>query len=441
MSTPDREARRVVAIDVLRGLTMLLLLPDMRGAFSFYRVEQALPGQSPWRELAAIFTHADWVGATAWDMVMPVFVLLVGAAIPLSYRARVDRGEAKQAIIAHAVVRSAALVVLGLLMTMEVHDRIDTLMPYLLIFGIGLPVVPWLLQRAGADAGRWRLVLELAWGCLVIAVPLWWMGAHLDRLGGYRLGQIFILLGVAYLPAFAFVCASAKVQLAAAVAVLVAYGAAFFAYIPPPDLVPRGTAFEGLWSHWNNGTNLGTAVDRWLLDLLPHALPAEDEPHGYHLLHALAMVATLLAGMVCGRAMQDASDRRTLARRMTCGALLSIAVGVSLGITITPLVKSLWTPSWGFVATGVAVLLLAGVYQITDAATRQRSWRPLAVLGTNTVLLYVIAWQDRWRLLALWRDLPSALGVYAPIAESAAVLATIWVIAYMLERFGVRVRL
>ncbi|MCC7489337.1 MAG: hypothetical protein IT485_06770 [Gammaproteobacteria bacterium] len=426
---------RIVAIDALRGLVMMLLLPDLSGGFSLYRMAELHPQGAVWQALGRQFTHAAWAGAHVWDFVMPGFVLLVGASMPLSVMARRARGDTTAQLRLHAAIRSLALVVLGLLATRSVPDYFENAMPYLVILGIGLPCSAWLGRRLGLRTVAARLALDAAWAALVLGVALGWMLTNLEGSGAYDLGQILILLGLAYLPAFLMVERGSLAQAAVAVGILAAYGGAFFIYaatvVPPPA------------SPWINGANFAAAVDRAFLNELPRALPYQDEPHGYHTLQFVPLIATMLAGMIAGRAMALSTDRAALAWRMAVVAAGLVAGGLVLGALGIPVIKSLWTPSWALLSTGLLLLVLAVLYRACDVAGHVRWALPFTILGSNAVLLYMMAVHDRWRLAGPWRRLLAGVvpADWWPLAEALLVLATLWLLAWLLARRRLFIRL
>src|SRR5215468_2733668 len=58
---------------------------------------------------------AIWNGWTPADFIFPSFLFLVGVSMVMSYSARLERGESKQAIFLHAIKRAVILIVIGLL--------------------------------------------------------------------------------------------------------------------------------------------------------------------------------------------------------------------------------------------------------------------------------------------------------------------------------------
>jgi len=58
--------------------------------------------------LATQFTHHEWHGYYAWDMIQPFFMFIVGVAMPYAFEARPNQP------LAHVLKRCALLILLGL---------------------------------------------------------------------------------------------------------------------------------------------------------------------------------------------------------------------------------------------------------------------------------------------------------------------------------------
>src|SRR5271154_4863800 len=86
---------RVLSVDVLRGLTiaLMILVND--------------PGD--WAHIYTQLDHSDWNGFTLTDFVFPNFLFLVGASIILSLQSRIARGQSKKALALH-ILRRAAII-------------------------------------------------------------------------------------------------------------------------------------------------------------------------------------------------------------------------------------------------------------------------------------------------------------------------------------------
>ena len=94
--------KRVVSIDILRALTMTLMV--------FVNDLWSLSGIPGWLEHTA--AAEDGMGLA--DIVFPAFLFLTGMSIPLAINYRRSKGDNIQKIIFHIILRSIALLVMGL---------------------------------------------------------------------------------------------------------------------------------------------------------------------------------------------------------------------------------------------------------------------------------------------------------------------------------------
>ena len=98
---------RLYSLDVLRGLDMILLVvigPLIKAANQVYHFSPAFMGQ---------FKHG-WEGFTLWDIIMPLFVFMCGAAVPFALERRLVDGRAGAAFWKHVLLRVAMLWLLGM---------------------------------------------------------------------------------------------------------------------------------------------------------------------------------------------------------------------------------------------------------------------------------------------------------------------------------------
>ena len=115
-STVSAPSQRVLSIDILRGLTiaLMILVND--------------PGDS--RVAYAQLDHADWNGFTLTDLVFPIFLLLIGCSIVYSTISRLSRGESRKSLALHIVRRSAALFLIGCFLHLYPEFHLGTLRFY-----------------------------------------------------------------------------------------------------------------------------------------------------------------------------------------------------------------------------------------------------------------------------------------------------------------------
>ncbi len=99
---------RLVALDVLRGFAMFWIV----GGDAFGGAFAKFDGGPAGALLARQFEHSAWVGFTFYDLIFPLFVFVLGAAIPLSLpRMIAERGRG--AALGRVARRSALLILLG----------------------------------------------------------------------------------------------------------------------------------------------------------------------------------------------------------------------------------------------------------------------------------------------------------------------------------------
>ncbi len=176
--------KRIVGIDALRGLDMLLLTG---GAGILAGVlELACRGSMP-PALAAQFRHADWGQPfTCWDLVMPLFLFIVGASMPFAFARYRERGGKRWWLgTSWRVLRRVALLfVLGMLVQGRLASAIpqqmslfcNTLQAIAMGYLLAAPFVMW---------GRVRGQLT---ACLSFML-LYWAALRFIPYGGHEGGR------------------------------------------------------------------------------------------------------------------------------------------------------------------------------------------------------------------------------------------------------------
>jgi predicted acyltransferase len=101
---------RVVSIDALRGFDMFWII----GGDAFFRALFKLI-DTPWsRTLFDQLEHTKWNGFTFYDLIFPLFLFIVGAAMPFAISKRLQRGDSRKELYIHIVKRTLTLFALGL---------------------------------------------------------------------------------------------------------------------------------------------------------------------------------------------------------------------------------------------------------------------------------------------------------------------------------------
>jgi len=97
----DTAPQRLLSLDVLRGLTVALMI----------MVNNAGDGAVSYAQLR----HSSWNGCTLTDLVFPMFLFIVGASITLSFRKRLEKGAGRRPILVQVLKRSLLIFAIGLL--------------------------------------------------------------------------------------------------------------------------------------------------------------------------------------------------------------------------------------------------------------------------------------------------------------------------------------
>lgn len=105
---------RLLSIDALRGFDMFWIMGPEGGHWLVTAAVAWLFGSvPPW--LKYQMDHPAWLGFSAWDMIMPLFLFIVGAAMPFSVGRRLDQGASRRDIYGKAVRRVLLLWILGMI--------------------------------------------------------------------------------------------------------------------------------------------------------------------------------------------------------------------------------------------------------------------------------------------------------------------------------------
>jgi predicted acyltransferase len=117
---------------------------------------------------------------------------------------------------------------------------------------------------------------------------------------------------------------------------------------------------------------------------------------------------------------------------------ISAALCLSLGLIIhpwNPIIKRICTTSFTLYSAAWVLLMLLAFFWLVEVAGYRKWTFPLVVLGANSIFIYSVH-----QVLQRWLD--GAVGVFtlrftwlgdfAPVAQSCAVLLTMWYLCYWL---------
>jgi predicted acyltransferase len=459
---------RLLSLDAYRGFVMLAMVSAGLG---IPQVAKHFPESGFWQALGAQLEHVTWVGCSAWDLIQPSFMFMVGVALPFSYAARRARGQSAERIWLHAALRSVLLILLGIFLISNWSRQTD-----------------------------WTFV------------------------------NVLTQIGLGYMVVFALRGTGLVVQLLVAVAILVGYGAVFVydgfewdqgklvqrpisrneptytrAFAGPGERFPE----DDYAAHWTKNVNFASDVDETFLSLLRHNQPMRFElfgrewesylfcrtdakgyaatykpdPGGYTTLNFVPSIVTMIFGLMAGEVLRrKARSGVKLGVLVLAGIVCLLAAlaldhyiwpdwlkglmakaGDAVGAgdapffqgyhdadhrwpwTVCPIVKRIWTPTWAVYSAGWTFLLLAAFYGIIDVAGWRRWSLPLVVVGVNSIAMYVMAMLLKpWIVETYKRHLgPNifAYGVYEPLVQSSVVLLTLWLACLWMYRRKIFLRI
>ncbi|MBN1845763.1 MAG: DUF5009 domain-containing protein [Sedimentisphaerales bacterium] len=102
---------RLRSLDALRGFDMFWIIG---GGAIVWSLAQAWDHDILQRVIMPQMRHPDWEGFTAWDLIMPLFLFVVGTAMPFSFARRLAR-QSKGRLYLHILIRSLLLFGLGMI--------------------------------------------------------------------------------------------------------------------------------------------------------------------------------------------------------------------------------------------------------------------------------------------------------------------------------------
>jgi predicted acyltransferase len=101
---------RLLSIDILRGFDMFWIIGGSQAIVATGRAA----GLAATHPLLAQFEHVRWQGLHFFDLIWPLFMLLVGVSLTWSTERRLAAGATRPALTRHALVRALILFALGM---------------------------------------------------------------------------------------------------------------------------------------------------------------------------------------------------------------------------------------------------------------------------------------------------------------------------------------
>lgn len=396
-TAPSDSVTRVGAIDLLRALTMVLMI--------FVNDLWSLKDIPVWLE--HVPRGVDGMGLA--DVVFPAFLFIVGMSLPFAIDSRRSKGDSDLQLVLHVIGRSIALLVMGVFfvngetlnagatgMTALFWDTVCSV-AFILIWNAYPRTMPQWSQRGLKGLGV-LILLTLAF------IYRGGEDGHLERFAPHWWG-ILGLIGWSYLVA-ALVTIFARGRLAILI---------------------------GAWM----GFSLLSLA--WAAKVVPAPLHILPEP-----IIDGTMTALSLGGVVIARLFQifQAKNENW---RMT---LFFAAIATFL-IALSIYTRQFWglsklaaTPAWLFLCSAFTLIAFTALYWISDMARKAHWFNPVKPAGTDTLLCYLMPAFLYLAMDVASLDLPApwltgGIGLFKSLIFA---LICVWM-ASALRRIGIRLKL
>ena len=406
-----RSTPRVQSIDAARGLTMFVMIfVNLLGPGDFI----------PWWMR---HWHGVGSGLTFVDLVFPAFLFIAGMSIPFALSRRLQK-ESLTRTLSHVTIRTASLLMIGVLM---VNERPDT-------------------KRTGWSGGAWEVLM---YACVLLAFlsfgPPWSKSASAMRVlrpislalrvTGFG-GLLYLALvfrgphGERLLHLWPFYLNTLWWGILGHIGW--AYLMASVVFIAFRTSTTAIVVCIGLMLALYSADYSGTFSTLWLTHHISIGGQLGTRP-------MITTSGMLLAIFLLKR------DQRVLTR-VKFTLLLSGGLGIAAFLLAKEygVGKVAATPTWALIGCVVTALIWLAIYLIVDVQNLTLIARPLTLAGENVFLAYILSemFAPVCRLVGLWsRYVDLAHGLTSAISRTAAIAVTILLISCGLNRAGIRLRL
>lgn len=374
---PEEPAsRRVLSVDALRGFTMFWIVG---GWYIFDGLHKAMNNETTaW--ISNQLKHVEWEGFVFEDLIMPMFLFVVGVVMPFSFNKRLERGDSKKKLYFHIILRSLILFILGM----------------------------------------------VAQGNL-LALDLDKLKIFCNTLQAIAVGYLFAALIMLNL--------RVTLQMVVTAGLLLLFWA-LIALVPIP--VGEGGAMRA--GILEQKANLALHIDHFVLGRFDDGLNYTWILSSMTFT-CTVMLGVMAGHLLRSDKNRGARFFLLLAAGIACLAVGSLWGGWFFGIgqyypALFPIIKRLWTSSFVMFAGGLSFLLLALFYLVIDII-KLRKWAFLfIVLGSNSIFVYMVThlWNFRDIAGVLVRGFDQFVGVWAPFMHAVAGFAIVWLILLYMYR-------
>ncbi|UCD38726.1 MAG: DUF5009 domain-containing protein [Fidelibacterota bacterium] len=368
MMADTTKKQRLISLDAFRGLTIAgMMLVNYPGS---------------WSHVYRPLLHAEWNGWTPTDWIFPFFLFIMGVAMALSLRVRIEAVENKAAVWVKILKRTLLLFGLGLVLSaFRTYDVSLTrfLIIALVLIVLGGSVLLYLRFRYQTPDERSAVAQSMVSGSIpfvIIGIVL--AGFYSFNFETVRIPGVLQRIALCYLvvSAMMVLLPRSRDQWIAMSGLIVVYLAIMYLL----DVPGHG---RGVWTPEGHASGY---IDRLVLGEV-HLWSGTKiyDPEG--IVTTLPAVLSTFLGLQFGKVLvREADHKERLFQWLALGSFLTV-LGVTLDFII-PINKQLWTPTYSIFMAGFGGLFLAGCYWLIEIKGRKTWAKPFVMIGMNPLFIF-----------------------------------------------------
>jgi len=333
---------RILSIDVLRAITMFLMI--------FVNDVAGVSHIPEWLK----HTEADVDGMGFSDLIFPAFLFIVGLSLPYAIQGRKNKGADLLSISGYIALRALALIVMGFFhVNLENYDKQSALLPYS-VYTIFLTIsffLIWLDYPEGISKLKKNAFIALGIVLIVILTLLYKGGSaeNPETLKPHWWG-ILGIIGWAYLVS-AFVYLFSKGNIFVLMLAFVAFAAINI------------TTHTGIFNH-----------RLWII----------GDASSITLMLGGVLITSMYKKLIDNKKYLD------LWILITFYGLLSFAFGMFIRPYAGGISKIYATPAWIFVCMGITIIVFELLIYLVDVKQKKDWFKIIKPAGTSTLTCYLI---------------------------------------------------
>lgn len=414
--------KRLLSIDVLRAITMLLMI--------FVNDAGGVKHIPEWIDHAKGFE--DRMGFA--DTIFPAFLFIVGLSLPFAINNRIKKGDSNRQVLFYILVRSAALLIMGFYhVNLEEYNSSAALISkaaWALVITMAFFLI-WLdYPETMAKAKRYALqILGIA---MLIGMAVIYKGGEDGEARGMEPSWwgILGLIGWAYLVcALIFFAVKGKLS-SLIVAWIVLAAINILAHSILKIRVLHDETMVVIAGKDVTGSFLGNAI----IFLKPFWIINDASTM------TLTMGGVMMSGIYAKLVEQGKTQR--IWATLTVVGILFLAAGFALRPYTEGISKIRSTPAWVFICSGITTLAFLMLIYMVDVKGKINAFNWIKPAGTSTLTCYLIPYFQVFTLELLQINYPGVINNgFAGLLRSFMTAVIIVLFVGLLEKKRLRLKI